>query len=87
MSRARRSRPFRAIPRPIVGHVLPPELRAPHVADVAATLPRGVRDPGFEILLRRIDTEANEEADRMDDARRLMEWSGGILRSFAKEGI
>ena len=58
MSRARRSRPsrrFRAIPRPIVGHVLPPELRAPHVADVAATLPRGVRDPGFEILLRRID--------------------------------
>ena len=40
-----------------------------------------------EILLRRIDTEANGEADRMDDARRLMEWSGGILRSFAKEGI
>lgn len=58
MSRARRSRParrLRAIPRPIVGHVLPPELRAPHVAAVAATLPRGVRDPGFEILLRRID--------------------------------
>lgn len=34
---------------------MPPELRAPHVATVASTLPRGVRDPGFENLLRRID--------------------------------
>jgi len=34
---------------------LPPELRAPHVATIASTLPRGVRDPGFENLLRRID--------------------------------
>ena len=58
MSRARRTRParrFRAIPRPIVGHVLPAALRAPHVAAVASTLPGGVRDPAFEILLRRID--------------------------------
>lgn len=35
--------------------MLPPELRAPHVAAVASTLSRGVRDPGFASLLRRID--------------------------------
>jgi len=55
MSRRRTPRRLRAIPRPIVGHVLPPELRAPRVADVARALPRGVLDPAFEILLRRID--------------------------------
>jgi cardiolipin synthase len=59
MSRAARhprpSRSFRAVPRPIVGHVLPRELRAPHVATVASTLRHGVRDPAFENLLRRID--------------------------------
>lgn len=54
-SRPRRARRLRAIPRPIVGHVLPPELRAPHVAAVARQLAHGVRDAGFETLLRRID--------------------------------
>jgi cardiolipin synthase len=46
---------LRAVPRPIVGRVMPPELRADRVAELARRLPLGVRDPGFEILLRRID--------------------------------
>lgn len=40
-----------------------------------------------EILLRRSSVEADGEAGRLADARRLMEWSGEILRGFAKKKI
>ena len=41
--------------RPSAYRVLPRALRARRVGRLAATLPGGVRDPGFEVLLRRID--------------------------------
>jgi cardiolipin synthase len=49
------ARRFRPILRPRAGRTLPPELRAANVGKIATELPEGVRDPGFEILLRRID--------------------------------
>lgn len=52
MSSGRRWQP---IPRPRAGRRLPRELRTAHVGKIAAELPRGVRDPDFEMLLRRID--------------------------------
>jgi cardiolipin synthase len=53
--RSRRFRHFRPIPRPFEGRRLPRELRGQSVMRLAQRLPEGVRDPGFEILLRRID--------------------------------
>lgn len=53
--RPRRLRRFRPIVRPPLGRRLPRELRGRHVGKLAGRLPQGVRDPGFEILLRRID--------------------------------
>lgn len=53
MGRTRRR--WRAILRPPVGHRLPRELRAVRVGSMAGALPLGLRDPGFEVLLRRID--------------------------------
>ncbi len=41
--------------RPGAERRLPRELRAENVGTIATTLPRGVRDPSFERLLRRID--------------------------------
>jgi cardiolipin synthase len=41
--------------RPQRGRRLPPELRAGRVGRLAAALPRGVEDPMFEVLLRRVD--------------------------------
>ncbi len=52
---ARRARRFRPLLHPREGERLPRELRAGRVGNLAATLPLGVEDPGFEILLRRID--------------------------------
>jgi cardiolipin synthase len=52
---SRRGRRFRPILHPRAGLTLPPELRARHVGRLAGTLPQGVEDPGFELLLRRID--------------------------------
>lgn len=52
---SRRARRFRAILHPRAGFRLPPELRARQIGSLARALPRGVEDPGFEILLRRID--------------------------------
>lgn len=51
----RRGRRFRPILRPRAGLKLPPELRARRVGRLARDLPLGVEDPGFELLLRRID--------------------------------
>ena len=41
--------------RPAAYRVLPRDLRARNVGRLAAALPDGVRDPGFETLLKRID--------------------------------
>lgn len=51
----RRHRLFQPIPRPFEGRQLPRELRPRNAVRLAETLPAGVHDPGFEILLRRID--------------------------------
>ena len=51
----RRFRHFQPFPRPFAGRRLPRELRGQNVVRLAQQLPEGVRDPGFEILLRRID--------------------------------
>jgi cardiolipin synthase A/B len=52
---ARRARRFRPLLHPRQGERLPRELRAERVGNLAVALPLGVEDPGFEILLRRID--------------------------------
>src|SRR5687768_368316 len=51
----RSPRRFRPALHPRAGIKLPPELRAGSVGRIARTLPLGVEDPGFELLLRRID--------------------------------
>jgi len=53
--RRRRFRAFRPFPRPHVGRRLPRELRAKQVGRLAGSFAEGLRDPQFEILLRRID--------------------------------
>ncbi len=56
MSRKRhRLRLLRPILRPFPGRKLPPDLRLGRVELLAAALPQGIADPGFEVLLRRID--------------------------------
>jgi cardiolipin synthase len=55
MSRGHRFRRFRPMLRPPPGRKLPRELRVGRVGRLAAALPGGLEDPGFEILLRRID--------------------------------
>jgi cardiolipin synthase len=50
-----RHRLFQPILRPAPGRKLPPELERRKVERLAQDLPEGVRDPGFETLLRRID--------------------------------
>jgi cardiolipin synthase A/B len=50
-----RHRLFQPILRPAVGRKLPPDLQGRKVVRIAQELPEGVRDPGFETLLRRID--------------------------------
>jgi cardiolipin synthase len=51
----RRLRRFRPILHPRAGMRLPEELRTGRVGELARSLPEGVEDPGFELLLRRID--------------------------------
>jgi cardiolipin synthase len=53
--RFRRFRFFRPVPRPHAGRRLPRELRGRNVVRLAGALPDGVRDPGFEALLQKID--------------------------------
>src|SRR6185295_9345080 len=55
MSRGHRFRRFRPMLRPAPGRKLPRELRVGRVGELAAALSQGLEDPGFEILLRRID--------------------------------
>ncbi|HQQ78256.1 MAG TPA: hypothetical protein PLB01_12955, partial [Thermoanaerobaculia bacterium] len=53
--RRRTPRFLRPVLRPMAFRVLPRELGPRRVGRLAAVLPEGVRDPGFEVLLRRID--------------------------------
>ncbi|HEY2292021.1 MAG TPA: phospholipase D-like domain-containing protein [Thermoanaerobaculia bacterium] len=53
--RPHRFRRFKPVLHPAPGRVLPPELRIGSVERLAGELPEGIADPGFEILLRRID--------------------------------
>jgi len=59
VERAREPRPrrrrLRPGLRPLPSRKLPADLRAGAVGSIATTLPRGVHDPAFEVLLRRID--------------------------------
>jgi cardiolipin synthase len=53
--RHHRFRRFQPVLHPAPGRVLPPELRIGKVEALASALPEGTADPGFELLLRRID--------------------------------
>ncbi|HKI02534.1 MAG TPA: phospholipase D-like domain-containing protein [Thermoanaerobaculia bacterium] len=53
--RRHRLRLFRPVLHPAPGRKLPPELRIGRVGSLAAALSAGLEDPGFEVLLRRID--------------------------------
>jgi cardiolipin synthase A/B len=63
--RLRRPRRWRPILRPSAGRKLPAELRADAVGGSAAVLPDGLRDPGFALLLRRIDQSPILEGNRV----------------------
>ena len=56
---------WRPILRPRAGRKIPAELRADAVGALAAALPDGLRDPGFAILLRRIDQSPILEGNRV----------------------
>ena len=60
-----RQRLWRPILRPRPGRTLPPEVRFGPVQRLAAELPQGLRDPGFGILLRRIDESPIFEGNRV----------------------
>jgi cardiolipin synthase len=60
----RKLRRWRAVVRPAAGRKLPPELRPGAVGALAAALPDGLRDPGFAVLLRRIDQSPILEGNR-----------------------
>ena len=63
--RLRKPRRWRPILRPAAGRKLPAELRADAVGGLAAALPEGLRDPGFAVLLRRIDQSPILEGNRV----------------------
>ncbi|MFY9821302.1 MAG: phospholipase D-like domain-containing protein [Thermoanaerobaculia bacterium] len=52
--------------RPFPGRTLPPDLRVGRVGKIAAALPAGLADPGFEVLLRRIDGAPFLGGNRVD---------------------
>lgn len=64
MTRGKRRR-WRPILRPRAGRRLAPELRVSRVGSLAVALPEGLRDPGFSILLRRIDESPIFEGNRV----------------------
>jgi cardiolipin synthase A/B len=61
----RRWRLWRPILRPRAGRKLPPELRPENVGRLAAAFPEGLRDPGFLVLLRRIDQSPVLDGNRV----------------------
>jgi len=64
--RRHRFRRFRPVLRPAPGRKLPRELRVGRVESLAAALPEGIQDPGFERLLRRIDGAPFFGGNRVD---------------------
>ncbi len=60
-----RLRLWRPTLRPRPWRRLPPELRVGSVGKLAAALPEGLRDPGFAVLLRRIDESPILEGNRV----------------------
>ncbi|HEV2855205.1 MAG TPA: phospholipase D-like domain-containing protein [Thermoanaerobaculia bacterium] len=66
MSRHHRFRLFQPILRPALGRKLPRELRVGRVGRLAAALPLGIEDPGFEVLMRRIDGAPFFGANRVE---------------------
>jgi cardiolipin synthase len=64
--RRHRFRRFRPVLRPAPGRKLPRELRVGQVERLAEALPGGIEDPGFEVLLRRIDGAPFFGGNRVD---------------------
>jgi cardiolipin synthase len=60
-----RKRLWRPTLRPRAWRRLPPELQVESVGTLAAALPEGLRDPGFAVLLRRIDESPILEGNRV----------------------
>ncbi len=56
---------LRPLLRPRPWRTLPPELRVESVGKLVAGLPEGLRDPGFAVLLRRIDESPILEGNRV----------------------
>jgi cardiolipin synthase len=77
---ARLKRRWRAFLRPPPGRRLPRELRPPQVAASAESLAAGVRDPGFEILLRQID---RAPLHRGDDVQLYFDGEQALRAMFA----
>ena len=65
MKRRKWRRLWRPMLRPRAGRTLQPELRVQNVGRLAAALPDGLRDPGFSILLRRIDESPILDGNRV----------------------
>ncbi len=61
----KRLRLWRPTQRPRAWRRLPPELRVDAVGKLAAAFPEGLRDPGFAVLLRRIDESPILEGNRV----------------------
>ncbi len=64
--RPRRRRRWKPVLRPPAGRRLPRELRADRVGELAKGLPHGLDDPGFEVLLRRIDEGPVHRGNRVE---------------------
>ncbi|HVR11099.1 MAG TPA: phospholipase D-like domain-containing protein [Thermoanaerobaculia bacterium] len=62
----RRLRRLRPMLRPGVDHRLPPELTARRIGRLAAALPTGVRGPGLETLLRRVETKPVHPGNQLE---------------------
>jgi cardiolipin synthase len=60
-----KQRLWRPILRPRPGRRLPPDLQFGPVQRLASALPEGLRDPGFAVLLRRIDQSPFFEGNRV----------------------
>jgi len=62
----KRGRRWRPILRPRAGRAIPKELEPENVWRLAAALPEGASDPGFGVLLRRIDQAPIVEGNRVE---------------------
>ena len=84
----RTPRLLRPFLRPAAWRVLPRELSARRVGDLARALPGGLADPGFEVLLRRIDQAplfAGQRVELYVDGERAFEAMRRAVDSAATE--